>query len=44
MALLDDGQGDRVRRIQLLLSDQTSEPILQAPMQGAYGAPPATDA
>ncbi|HJO15890.1 MAG TPA: hypothetical protein QF800_03265 [Phycisphaerales bacterium] len=44
MALLDDGQGDRVRRIQLLLSDQTSEPIQQAPMQGAYGAPPATDA
>ena len=39
IALLDDGKGDRARRIQILLSDHTSEPIDAAPMQGATGAP-----
>jgi hypothetical protein len=40
IAILIDGQGDRARRIQMLLSDQTTEPIDAAPMQGAFGAPP----
>ncbi len=39
IALLIDGQGDRTRRIQMLLSDQSSQPIDAAPMQGAFGAP-----
>ncbi|MDP6986838.1 MAG: hypothetical protein QGG74_02220 [Phycisphaerales bacterium] len=40
IAMLIDGQDDRTRRIQLLLSDRTSEPIDAAPMQGALGAVP----
>ncbi|MCH2140843.1 MAG: hypothetical protein MK100_07395 [Phycisphaerales bacterium] len=39
LSLLIDGQGDRTRRIQLLLSDRSSEPIEAAPTQGAFGAP-----
>ncbi len=39
IAILTDGDGDRARRIQLLLSDPSSEPIAAAPMQGAFGAP-----
>ena len=42
VGILMDGQGDRTRRIQLLLSDQTTEPTDQPPMQGAHGAPPPT--
>ncbi|MCH2142967.1 MAG: hypothetical protein MK077_08235 [Phycisphaerales bacterium] len=44
IALLIDGQDDRTRRIQLLLSDQTTEPMEQTPIQGAHGAPPQADA
>jgi hypothetical protein len=44
IAILIDGQGDRTRRIQMALSDQSSEPIDAAPMQGALGAPLPTDA
>ena len=40
IACLLDGDGDRVRRIQVLLSDHSTEPIEAAPMQGAFGAPP----
>ncbi len=39
VALLIDGEGDRAKRIQMLLSDSSSEPIDSAPMQGAFGAP-----
>jgi hypothetical protein len=39
IALLNDGNGDRTRRIQKRLSDQTTSPIAAAPMQGATGAP-----
>jgi hypothetical protein len=39
IALLIDGEPERARRIQLLLSDSSSEPIDAAPMQGAHGAP-----
>lgn len=42
IAILVDGKDDRVRRIQMRLSDQTTEPIDTAPMQGALGAPPST--
>ena len=44
ITLLIDGQGDRTRRIQMMLSDQSSEPIDAAPMQGALGAIPPADA
>ncbi len=39
VACLIDGEGDRVRRIQMRLSDPSSTPIDAAPMQGAFGAP-----
>ncbi|HYZ82337.1 MAG TPA: hypothetical protein VE571_13755 [Solirubrobacteraceae bacterium] len=38
VALLDDGQLDRVRRIQLALSDPTLEPQLMLDRKGASGA------
>jgi len=41
IAMLHDGSGDRARRIQERLSDQTVDPIDAAPMQGATGAPAA---
>jgi len=45
IAMLHDGDGDRTRRIQHRLSDQSTAPIDAAPMQGATGAPlPETDA
>ena len=40
IACLIDGNDDRVRRIQVLLSDHSTDPIDTAPMQGAFGAPP----
>ncbi len=40
IACLIDGNDDRVRRIQVLLSDHSTDPIEAAPMQGAFGAPP----
>ena len=40
IACLIDGNDDRVRRIQVLLSDHSTDPIDAAPMQGAFGAPP----
>ena len=40
LEMLHDGNGDRTRRIQMHLSDTTTEPIDAAPMQGALGAPP----
>jgi hypothetical protein len=43
IAILIDGQDDRTRRIQMSLSDRSSEPIAAAPMQGALGAPPPTE-
>jgi hypothetical protein len=39
VACLIDGEGDRVRRIQMRLSDRSTAPIDAAPMQGAFGAP-----
>ncbi len=45
IAMLHDGDGDRARRIQHRLSDQSTAPIDAAPMQGATGAPlPKADA
>lgn len=44
IALLIDGSSDRTRRIQMLLSDHSTEPIDGAPMQGALGAAPPADA
>lgn len=38
-----DGRADRVRRIQDLLSDQTTEPTPAAHTQSALGADPNTD-
>ncbi|MDG1837199.1 MAG: hypothetical protein P8I91_00165 [Phycisphaerales bacterium] len=43
IACLIDGNDDRVRRIQVLLSDHSTDPIEAAPMQGAFGAPPKAD-
>jgi len=43
VGVLLDGEKDRTRRIQLLLSDPSSTPIDVAPMQGAFGAPPRLD-
>ncbi len=43
IACLIDGEGDRVRRIQMRLSDRSTAPIDAAPMQGAFGAPRAED-
>jgi hypothetical protein len=43
ISLLIDGTSDRTRRIQMLLSDHSSEPIDTAPMQGALGAVPPAD-
>ena len=40
IAMLHDGEGDRVRRIQMHLSDQTTPPAAAATIQGAHGAPP----
>lgn len=40
VAMLDDGQGDRARRVLDELSDHTTEPLDKAPMKGALGAPP----
>lgn len=40
IAILIDGERDRARRIQMSLSDTSTSPIDQAPMQGAFGAPP----
>lgn len=44
IALLQDGQGDRARRILELLSDHSTDPIPAAGTKGACGAcPPAAD-
>lgn len=43
IALLDDGQPDRARRILEHLSDPTTEPIAEAGTKGATGAPPQLD-
>jgi hypothetical protein len=40
IAMLHDQNPDRTRRIQMHLSDTSTEPIDAAPMQGALGAPP----
>lgn len=41
--LLDDGEPARAQRILEHLSDPTSAPIPEAPMQGALGAPAPVD-
>jgi hypothetical protein len=38
IGILVDGKGDRARRVQLLFSDTSAEPIEHAPMKGALGA------
>lgn len=40
LPVLLEPRGDRVRAILEVLSDPTTEPIPQATMQGAFGAPP----
>lgn len=40
IGLLNDGRGDRARRILEALSDPTTEPIAAAPGKGAVGAFP----
>ena len=40
LQLLVDGEGDRARRVLEQLSDHSTEPLDQAPMKGAMGAPP----
>ncbi|MCH2152586.1 MAG: hypothetical protein MK089_04525 [Phycisphaerales bacterium] len=40
LQLLIDGRSDRARRILEKLSDHSTEPLDQAPMKGAMGAPP----
>lgn len=42
IAILDDGRGERARRVLELLSDPTTEPIEKAPGKGASGAYPGT--
>lgn len=39
LPLLSDGEGNRVRRILESLSDPSIEPIPEAVIQGAFGAP-----
>ena len=40
LQLLLDGRSDRARRVLEKLSDHSTEPLDQAPMKGAMGAPP----
>ena len=40
LALLNDGQADRARRILESLSDPSTEPLPASPGQAAVGAPP----
>ncbi len=42
LAVLIDGQPDRARRVQLVFSDTSTEPIAQAGTKGAFGAPGGT--
>ncbi len=39
LSILDDGKGQRARRVLEHLSDHTTEPLRVAPMKGALGAP-----
>ncbi len=43
LEVLDDGKGDRARRVLDLMSDTSSELVDVAPGKGACGTPPPTD-
>ena len=43
LQLLDDGEGERARRVLDLMSDTTTDPVDTAPGKRACGTPPPSD-